>query len=258
MKQVLIKKGKIYSEEVPAPMVSENTVLVKVYYSCISSGTEISSVMSSGESLLKRALKQPEKVKKIIPNVKNEGLIRTIQKLQGKLEEGIQIGYSASGVVIEIGADIQDIKIGDRVACAGGGIANHAEYIEVPGNLLVKVADGINFDVVSTVALGSIAMQGVRRADVRLGEYIAVVGLGILGQITVQLLKASGCRVIGFDLDERRIKKALELGMEKGVNSQKEDIVKTAINFSDGFGVDKVVITAATPSKEPLAQAFKM
>lgn len=258
MKQVLIKRGKAYSEEVPAPMVSENTALVQVYYSCISVGTEMSGVISSGGSLIKKALKQPQKVTKAINNVKKEGLIRTIQKLQGKLEEGIQTGYSVSGVVIDVGADIQDIKIGERVACAGGGIANHAEYIEVPRNLLVKIPDRVGFDVASTVTLGSIAMQGVRRADVRLGEYVAVIGLGILGQITVQLLKANGCRVIGFDLDERRIKKALELGMGKGVHSQKENIVKMATNFSDGFGVDKVIITASTTSKEPLAQAFQM
>jgi len=258
MKQVLIKRGKAYSEEVPAPMVNENTVLVQVYYSCISIGTEIAGVKASGESLLKKALIQPEKVTKVMNNLIKEGLSRTIKKVQGKLEEWIQAGYSASGVVIDVGSKIKDIKVGDRVACTGAGIANHAEYIEVPRNLLVKVPDGVGFDLSSTVALGSIALQGVRRADVKLGEYVAVIGLGILGQITVQLLKANGCRVIGMDLDERRIQKALKLGLDKGINSKDEDIVKMVSAFSNGFGVDAVIITAATSSKEPLSQAFQI
>lgn len=258
MKQVLIKKGKAYSEEVPAPMVNESTILVQVYYSCISIGTEIAGVKSSGESLLKKALKQPEKVIKVMNNVGKEGLSRTIKKVQSKLEKWTETGYSASGIVIDVGSNIKDIKVGDRVACAGAGIANHAEYIEVPRNLLVKVPDGVDFDLSSTVALGSIALQGVRRADVKLGEYVAVIGLGILGQITVQLLKANGCRVIGMDLDERRIQKAINLGLDKGVNSKDEDAVKMVSAFSNGFGVDAVIITAATSSKEPLSQAFQI
>jgi len=258
MKQVLIKKGKAYSEEVPAPMVNENTILVQVYYSCISTGTEIAGVKSSGESLLKKALEQPEKLKKVMNNVGKEGLSRTIKKVQGKLEDSIQTGYSASGVVIDVGAKIKDIKIGDRVACAGAAIANHAEYIEVPRNLLVIMPDGVDFDLSSTVALGSIAMQGIRRADVKLGEYVAVIGLGIIGQITFQLLKANGCRVIGIDIDEKRIQKARELGLDKGVNSKDEDTVKTVTAFSNGFGVDAVIITASTNSKEPLSQAFQI
>jgi predicted dehydrogenase/threonine dehydrogenase-like Zn-dependent dehydrogenase len=258
VKQVIIKKGNAFAEDVPAPMVSENTVLVQVYYSCISIGTEMSNIVSSGESLIKKVVKQPEKVAKVINNVKKEGLFRTIQKVQGKLEEGSQAGYSASGVVVEVGSKINDIGIGDRIACTGAGIANHAEYIEVPRNLLVKIPDEVDFDLASTVTLGAIAMQGVRRADLKLGEYVAVIGLGILGQITVQLLKANGCRVIGIDLDERRIQKALELGVDKGINSKNEDVVKIVIALSNGFGVDAAIITAATKSKEPLSQAFQM
>lgn len=258
MKQVIIKRGKAFAEEVPAPEVHENTVLIKVYYSCISIGTEISSIESSGESLLKKALRQPEKIQKIIRNVKSEGLSRTIQEVRGKIEESIPTGYSAAGKVLEVGSNIKDIKVNDNVACAGYGSAYHAEYIEVPRNLLAKKPEEVGFDEASTVTLGAIAMQGVRRANLKLGEYVAVIGLGVLGQITVQLLKANGCRVIGVDLDERRIQKALELDLDLGVNPKKEDVVKIATNFSDGFGVDKVIITAATHSKKPLAQAFQM
>lgn len=258
MKQVLIKKGRVYTEDVPAPTVSENTILVKVHYSCISVGTEITNVLSSGKSLFNRALRQPKKVAKVINNVKKEGIYRTIQKVQEKLDEAIQTGYSASGVVIETGSSIKDIAIGDLVACAGAGIANHAEYIKVPRNLLVKIPGGVNSELASTVTLGAIAMQGVRRANVKLGEYVAVIGLGILGQITAQLLKANGCRVIGIDLDERRIKKALELGIDKGINSRNEDAVNISTVFSGGYGIDAAIITAATKSKEPLSRAFQM
>ena len=258
MKQVLIKKGKALIEEVPAPTVGEDSVLVQVYYSCISVGTELSSISSSGESLLKKALNQPEKIMRVIDNIKKNGLGQTIQKVQSKLEESVVTGYSAAGVVIEAGKNIKDITIGDRIACAGAGIANHAEYIEVPRNLLAKVPEGVNFNEASTVTLGAIAFQGIRRADPKLGEFIAVLGLGILGQITVQLLKANGCRVIGTDLDEKRIQKALELGMDLGVNPSAEDAVKAAVAFSNGNGLDTVIIATATSSNEPLVQAFRM
>ena len=257
MKQVLIKKGKALIEEVPAPTVGEDSVLVQVYYSCISVGTELSSISSSGESLLKKALNQPEKIMRVIDNIKKNGLGQTIQKVQSKLEESVVTGYSAAGVVIEAGKNIKDITIGDRIACAGAGIANHAEYIEVPRNLLAKVPEGVNFNEASTVTLGAIAFQ-IRRADPKLGEFIAVLGLGILGQITVQLLKANGCRVIGTDLDEKRIQKALELGMDLGVNPSAEDAVKAAVAFSNGNGLDTVIIATATSSNEPLVQAFRM
>jgi len=258
MKQVLIKRGKAFVEEVPAPTVGDDSVLVQVYYSCISVGTEISGMVSSGESLLKKALNQPEKVMKILVNIKKNGLAQTIHKVQSKLEEGAVTGYSATGIVLEVGNNIKDITVGDRVACAGAGIANHAEYIEVPRNLLAKVPEGVDFNEASTVTLGAIALQGVRRADPKLGEFVAVLGLGVLGQITVQLLKANGCRVIGTDLDEKRIQKALELGMDQGVNPSVEDAVKAAVAFSNGNGVDTAIITTDTNSNEPLIQAFRM
>jgi predicted dehydrogenase len=261
LKQVLIRKGRAFAEEVPAPVVSDNTVLVQVYYSCISIGTEMSMVSSSEKTLLNNLMEKPEKIAKGIIKLKAEGILRTIQhvrKFQEKLDEPMQAGYSASGIAVEVGSNIADIEVGDRIACAGAGIANHAEYIEVPRNLLVKIPDKVDFDLASTVTLGAIAMQGVRRADIRLGENIAVIGLGILGQITVQLLKANGCRVIGIDLDARRIQRAIESGMDAGVDPANEDVLNTVAQFSGEFGVDAVIITAATASKEPLAQAFKM
>lgn len=260
MKQIFVKKGSVIVDEVPAPLVSDDSVLVKVTYSCISAGTEVSSVDSSGQSLLDQVVKQPGKVAKAFNNFKKEGLAATIKKIQRKLDSNANfpLGYSASGVVLDLGKNIKDIKIGGKVACAGAGVANHAEYIEVPRNLLVKIPDEVDFDLASTVTLGSIAMQGVRRADVKLGDYVAVIGLGILGQITVQLLRANGCRVIGIDLNERRVQKAFELGLDFGIGPNEEEPVKKAIAISNGYGVDTVIVSAATTSQKPLSQAFQM
>jgi predicted dehydrogenase len=229
-------------------------------YSCISAGTELAAIDSSSQSLLQQAIKQPEKIKKFIDTLKQDGVQATIQKIQSKsdTEAAVPLGYSASGVVVSVGQNIGDIQPGDRVACAGAGIANHAEYIEVPRNLLVKIPAAVDYASASTVTLGAIALQGVRRADVRLGEWVAVIGLGILGQLTVQLLKAAGCSVIGVEIDHGKIEKALSLGMDKGINSLQEDAAKTIAAMTDGRGVDAAIITAATSAKEPLAQAFQI
>ena len=260
MKQILIKKGRIVVDEVPAPACNAHSILVRVMYSCISAGTELAAIDSSSRSLLQQALKQPEKIKKLIDTLKQDGIQATIQKIQSKsdAEAVTPLGYSASGVVVSIGHSIGDIKPGDRVACAGAGIANHAEYIEVPRNLLIKIPDAVDYASASTVTLGAIALQGVRRADVRLGEWVAVIGLGIIGQITVQLLKATGCSVIGVEIDEGKIEKALSLGMDKGINSRQEDVTKAIAAMTDGQGVDAAIITAATSAKEPLGQAFQI
>lgn len=260
MKQIIGKKGKVIIEDIPAPATSDNTVLVKVAYSCISTGTEIASIDSSGQSLINKALQQPEKILKVYDSFKKEGLSETFKKVKGKVKSDslIPLGYSAAGIVVNVGKNIKTLVPGDRVACAGAGIANHAEYIEVPRNLLVKVPDEVDLDVAATVTLGAISMQGVRRADVKLGEFVAVIGLGVLGQITLQLLMANGCRVIGIEKDQERIEKALNVGLDCAVNPEKEDPVKKALLFSNGYGLDSVIITAATSSYAPLEQAFHM
>jgi predicted dehydrogenase/threonine dehydrogenase-like Zn-dependent dehydrogenase len=258
MKQALIKKGKVYAEEVPAPVVEEGHVLIKVVNSCISVGTELSGVTSSGESLIKKALKQPEKVKKVIEIAKTEGILSAYQKIKGKLESGSPTGYSVSGVVIGVGKGIKKFKVGDKVAAAGAQCAHHAEYVSVPENLVVKIPEGLSFEEASTVTLGAIALQGVRRIDLRLGEFCVVMGTGLLGLLALQMLKASGIRVIAVDIDERRLAIAKKLGAELIINSSKEDPVKVVINYTGGYGADGVLFTAATPSSEPLSQAFNM
>ncbi|MGE5497849.1 MAG: bi-domain-containing oxidoreductase [Syntrophothermus sp.] len=219
----------------------------------------MSGVAQSGKSLLKRALEQPENVSKVLDMVKNEGVEKVLHKVKNKLDAGKPTGYSISGVIVETGENVEGFKVGDRVAAAGAGLANHAEYVVVPKNLVVKIPEEVSFIEASTVTLGAIALQGVRRADLRLGEICVVVGAGILGLITVQMLRLSGVRVIAIDLDENRLKLAGELGAELSFNPKSgEDAIGIISNLTGGFGVDAVIITAATSNSEPLSQAFKM
>ena len=257
MKQVLIKAGAAVVEEVPAPQVGRKSILVRVTHSCISVGTEMAGVRMSGLPLYQRALKQPENVKRVLEMMRDQGVKRTMDRVTGKLSAGSATGYSAAGVVIELGEDVEGFCVGDRVACAGAGIANHAEVIDVPVNLAVKIPEGLETGIASTVTLGAIAMQGVRRAQPTLGETFVVVGLGILGQITAQMLSANGCRVIGVDLDPRRIQLALDNGMDIGINPALENYVERVLKYTDGLGVDAVIVTAATESNQVISDAMQ-
>ena len=258
MKQVLIKRGQIIIEDVPLPIVDKGSVLVKVKYSLISAGTESAGVAASGESILKKALKQPDKVKQILSMVKTQGLSETIDKVKGKLESANPTGYSCAGIVIDVGENVRDIKTGDRVACGGAGYANHAEIVCVPRNLVVKMPDGLDLKQAASVTLGAIAMQGVRRAAPTFGETVAVIGLGLVGQITVQILKVAGCHVIGMDLIESRVQLAQSLGMDWGVIIEKTDPVEQVMRYTSGIGTDATIITAATESNLPVQQAMEM
>jgi predicted dehydrogenase len=257
VKQVLIQGGGVQVDEVPAPGVSSKNVLVRVEYSCISAGTELTGVKLSGMPLYRRALKQPEHVKRVLEMVRDEGLRRTTNKVLGRLAGGIPTGYSAAGTVIDVGEEVQTFSVGERVACAGAGVANHAEFIDVPVNLAVKVPNQVELDVASTVTLGAIALQGIRRTQPTLGETVAVIGLGLLGQLTVQMLRANGCRVIGSDLDPHRVAIAKENGADWGSNPAEEDFVHRVNMVTDGWGADAVIITAATPSHEVTRQAMR-
>src|SRR4051812_6907383 len=223
MKQVLISRGQAAAGEVPAPAVEPGTVLVRVRSSCVSSGTELSGLTSSATPLWKRALAQPEKVKRVFESVATVGVPRTWDLISGQLAAGNATGYSAAGVVEEVGDGVTDLRPGDRVACAGAQFAHHAEIIRVPRNLTVQIPEGVAFEQASVVTLGAIALQGVRRASPTLGETFVVVGLGLLGQLTVQLLRANGCRVIGTDLDRSRIDMGTAFGAEAGLHPEDGD-----------------------------------
>lgn len=242
--------------EVPAPNVGAKNILVAVEYSCISVGTELAGITAMAAPLYKRALRHPEKVMRAVEMAREQGIGRTVKRIRGMLAAGSPTGYSAAGRVIEVGSEVDGFRPGDRVACGGAGIANHAEVIDVPVNLAVRVPDELSMDLAATATLGAIALQGVRRAAPTLGETVVVVGLGILGQITAQLLRANGCRVIGVDLSSRRIALATENGMDHGIDPGCEDHVAAILRLTDGVGADAVVITAATPEHDVIRDAM--
>ena len=258
MKQVLIRQGQAVIEDVPTPMVEPGTLLVQVYNSCISIGTEMSSVRATGLPLWQRALKQPQNVKKVFQMVAAQGVTKTKGLIYGKLSAGQATGYSAAGVVLQVGEGVHDIEPGDRVACAGAQCAHHAEIIRVPRNLATPVPENVDFGDACTVTLGAIALQGVRRAVPTLGESFVVIGLGILGQLTVQMLRANGCRVIGIDVDRSRIDLALQLGLHIGLHPDDGSDIQQVARLTDGYGADAVIVTAASPSDVIISNAFQM
>jgi len=257
MKQVLIKSGRAHVADVPAPGVGAANLLVRVEYSCISAGTELAGVRMSALPLYQRALKQPENVRRVLAMMKEQGIAGTLDRVRGKLAAGTPTGYSAAGTVVAIGTQVEGYSIGDRVACAGAGVANHAELIDVPVNLAVRIPDDVALDHASTVTLGAIAMQGIRRAQPALGETVVVVGLGILGQLTAQMLVACGCKVIGVDLDPARIALAKAHGMDVGIDPSTDDYVDRVMKHSAGLGADAVIVTAASPSDQIISHAMQ-
>lgn len=255
MKQILLKSGTAQVHDVAAPQVLDKGILVRVRYSCISTGTELSSVTNSALPLYRRVLKQPEQASRVLRVMREQGIRRTLSRVQGKLAVGNASGYSAAGEVIAVGGAVQGFSISDPVACAGAGIAHHAEIISVPVNLAVRVPVGLRLDEACTVTLGSIAMQGVRRAQPTLGETIVVVGLGVLGQIAAQLLAANGCSVIGVDTDQHRIDLAVQNGLAHGINPATDNYIEFARKITDGLGADAVIITAAATTDQIVSDA---
>jgi predicted dehydrogenase/threonine dehydrogenase-like Zn-dependent dehydrogenase len=258
MKQALIKKGQVFCEEVPAPIVSKGNLLIKTVYSCISAGTELSSVNTSGMSILKRAVSEPENVRLVLKGIKEKGITKIFNKVKGELGGGKALGYSLSGIVYEVGKDVEGYEVGDHVTASGAGLASHAEYVDVPVNLTTKISNKLGMKEASTVTLGAIAMQGVRRADLKLGEYCVVVGTGILGLLTVQILKTSGIRVAAVDLNDSRLKIAEKYNVEMVCNPSNCNCVKEVNNWTAGYGADAVIFTAATSASDPLSMSFNM
>jgi predicted dehydrogenase/threonine dehydrogenase-like Zn-dependent dehydrogenase len=255
VKQILqnTRSGEISVEEVPAPTLQPGRVLVRTAASLISAGTERTAVEDAKKSLVLRAKERPDAVKKVIDRVKSEGLAAAYSAVKAKLGSSVALGYSASGTVISVGADVADLKPGDRVACAGTGYASHAEVLSVPRNLCVRIPGNVSFDDAAFGTLGAIALQGVRLAAPTLGESVVVIGLGLLGQITVQLLKANGCRILGVDVDESKFALAFGSGAEKCATPT--DAAALIEEWSRGRGADAVIITAGTSSNQPIELA---
>ncbi len=260
MKQVLenFKTGECIVENVPAPIVRDNFVLVRNHYSLISTGTEGGTVKLGKKNLIGKAIARPEQAMKVIQVAKTQGLLVAYNAAMRSLEMPIVLGYCTAGEVIAVGDRVDHVKVGGHVACGGAGFANHAEVVCVPKNLCIPVPEGVELRHAAFTTLGSIALQSIRVANVKLGENVVVIGLGLVGMLTVQLLRAAGCRVFGIDIDAERVEfiKANGLGdAELGTASNLKERVNT---FCAGQGADAVIITATTEDNGPVALAGEL
>ncbi len=253
MKQIIqsYKSGEVTLEEVPVPRCGRKSILVQNCHSLISIGTEKATIELGKKSLLGKAQARPDLLKRVIEKAKNEGILKTFQEAMGRLDTPTPLGYSSAGIVIEAGVEAQGFAPGDRVACIGQGFASHADFISVPVHLATKLPDSVSTEDAAFGMLGCIALHGIRCADLTFGGKIAVIGLGLLGQLTVQILKAYGCEVFATDLNAEKV----ELAKTSGANFAEADIAvfKNKINNADA-----VIITAATDSSTPVDLAIEL
>ena len=255
MKQIIqsLKTGQTKVEEIPIPYSSPGSLLIKTSKTLISTGTERMLVEFGKAGLLKKASQQPEKVKMVLDKVFTDGLKTTIESVFNKIDQPLPLGYCNVGIVHQTGSDVKNFKMGDRVVSNG----KHAEVVNVPINLCAKVPDTVSDEEASFTILGAVALQGIRLAKPTLGETVVVIGLGLVGLMTVQLLKANGCRVLGIDYDQNKLSLAKKFGADL-VDLNREDPLTISDIFSRGRGVDAVIITASTTSDEPIRQAALM
>lgn len=247
-----LSNGEMMVQEVPAPILNKGMVLVRTHFSVISAGTESSTVGAARKSLIGKAKERPQQVKQVIDTFKQQGPVQTFRAVNKKLEAYSPLGYSISGEIIDIGEGVTEFKKGDLVACAGVGYANHSEINAVPVNLCVKLDKDTNLRNAAYNTLGAIALQGIRQADLRLGETCAVIGLGLLGQLTGVMLKAAGINVVGIDVQETPVKLAAKHFADLAVVRNTPGVENRILDFSNGIGVDTVIITAATDSLDPV------
>ncbi|MGM0599435.1 MAG: bi-domain-containing oxidoreductase [Candidatus Rifleibacteriota bacterium] len=256
MKQILqsLKTGEIETAELPVPAIKPGHLLIKTSKTLISLGTERMLLNFGKAGWLNKARQQPDKVKQVLQKMKTDGLLPTVNAVFKKLDQPLPLGYSNSGIVLEVGRGVSGFKPGDRVVSNG----NHAEIVCVPQHLCARIPDSVSDSAASFTVVSAIALQGVRLANPTLGESVAVMGLGLIGLLTCQILQANGCRVIGFDFDDNKIKMAQSYGIEAFNLDTGIDPVNLAMNFSNGNGLDAVIITAATSSNAPIEQSPQM
>lgn len=245
--------GDMIIQDVPYPQLGKGMVIVKNHYSIISAGTEGSTVVAARKSLIGKAKERPQQVKQVIDTLKKQGPIQTYRAVMKKLDAYSPLGYSCAGEVIEVGEGVTEFEVGDKVACAGAGYANHAEIVSIPVNLCVKLNPNTNLKDAAYNTLGAISMQGVRQADLRLGESCVIIGLGLLGQLAALILKASGVTVIGVDVSEAAVKQAVDNSVvDLGLTRNAAGIEEQIQNATHGYGADAVIIAAATSSLDPI------
>ncbi|MCK4787143.1 MAG: zinc-binding dehydrogenase, partial [Desulfobacteraceae bacterium] len=260
MRQVAqnIKTGVVSVEEVPVPKLRRGCLLVRNKASLISAGTEGGTVKLGKMSLLGKARARPEQVKKVLQAVRTEGILATVNAVRRSLDVPIPLGYSCAGVVEAASDEIRDIAVEVPVACGGVGMAHHADYVVVPRNLCVPVPSGVPFHHAAFTTVGAIAMQSVRVADVRLGENVVVIGLGLVGLLAVQIFKAGGCNVFGIDIDSRRVAWVEENGICPAVVRNSSNVFDRVLDFTGGYGADAVIIAAAAESNDPVILAGEL
>ncbi|MCK5223976.1 zinc-binding alcohol dehydrogenase, partial [Candidatus Calescamantes bacterium] len=246
-----LKNGKMEIVEVPLPCLQHGQILVKNLYSLISAGTETSTLKTARKGYIGKAKERPQQVKQVIDTLKTQGITQTYRAVMKKLDAYSPLGYSCAGEVIGLGSDVKGFCVGDVVAC-GGFTASHAEAVCVPENLCVKLRPDTDLKQAAYNTLGAIALQGVRQADLRLGETCAIIGMGLLGQLTALLLRASGIRTVGIDIDPVMIDIAEKHCLDLALHREKIGIEKKILQFTEGLGCDAVIITAASGSLDPI------
>jgi predicted dehydrogenase len=254
MKQVLqnLRTGATVVAEVPAPAPQAGEVLIHTAASLVSAGTERMLVDFAAKSLIGKARSRPDLVRQVIDKARREGILTTVEAAFSRLDQPMPLGYSAAGTVAALGPGVQGLRPGQRVACAGGGYAVHAEQVAVPRILVTPLPDEVSFEQAAFTTLAAIALHGLRLAGTQLGEHVAVIGLGLLGLMAIQMAKAAGCRVLGVDVNPQRVALARQLGVQAVVRREAEE---SAAAFSRGRGVDAVLICADTPSADPVTLA---
>lgn len=259
MKQIIqsYRNGKIELSEVPFPACPASMVLVRNTHSVVSIGTERSMIELGRKSLLGKAKSRPDLVKRVMEKARNEGLMKTFNAAMRRLNDAMPLGYSSAGQIVEAGKNIQHLSVGDRVACIGGGVASHAEYITVPSNLCAKIPEGLENEAAAFGMLGIIAMHAIRCAELNPGERVAVVGLGLLGLIQVQILQSYGYQVVATDLDESKRNLCQELGI-RHCPLPGEGFVEACDRLSGGIGMDAVILGVATKSDQPIHDAVRI
>lgn len=252
MKQITqtLRTGDIEVQDVPIPTLRDNFILVRNEYSVISAGTEKTKIDMGNKNLIQKALARPDLVKQVVKKLKTEGLGKTLQTVNSRLDSPSPLGYSCAGEVVAVGGMVVGIKPGDKVACGGQDYANHADYVSIPKNLVVKIPESVSVEEAAFTTIGSIALQGVRLAAPRIGETFLVIGLGLVGQITAQILKANGCKVLGMDLDEKMLSRAASLGIT--AIPADADPSEYCLSSTKSNGVDGVLICAGTASNTPI------
>jgi len=264
MKQVFKTNRGILTDEIPCSIPGNKEILVEVKNSLISTGTEIFNMKKQAAPLLEYIREKKKIIDRLRKKLADEGVKPTLEAIRNKLNPSERllilnpVGYSNAGIIVEKGKEVTNFSIGDRVACAGAGFAAHAEFVAIPINLAVKIPDTLSFEEAAFTTVGAIAMQGIRRANVSFGETVVITGLGLLGQLAVQIAKAWGLIVIGLDPLKERAKLAKSLGADECFISDENDVENKIIQFTSGIGADAVIIYAATQSSDPANQALRI